>query len=383
LGSKSEEQNIELTVIIPTFNEAANIGKLIDRLIKVLEEKGPRNFEILVVDDNSPDGTCLIVREKAVRDKRIRCLLRRKNRGLATAILRGIAWARGKYVVVLDADFQHPPEKVPELYWKAVETGADIVVGSRYTKGGGIEGWSRLRLLMSKGANLVARLFVPNMKRVSDPMSGFFLVRRDVVDLSRLTPRGYKVLMEIIAKTDNARIVEVPYTFRQRAWGKSKLGAKTIADFIVHVISLSPLIKFGIVGLLGALLNILVMLGGLLVGAPIDLASLAGIEAGLLFNFALHERWTFETGMRGSWKSRLLGYHLTSAGGMITTYAVMRTLVTLQAAAPVLAQMIGIIAGFGVNYTLSRSKVWGSKADAQTLERRGISPASRRNKELH
>ncbi|MCE4628546.1 MAG: glycosyltransferase family 2 protein [Desulfurococcales archaeon] len=352
------EEKIDLTVVLPTYNEAENIKDIIERLVSVLEDAGITGFEILVVDDNSPDGTCLIVREMALKDSRIRCLLRRRNRGLSTAIMRGIHWARGKYVVVMDADFQHPPELVPILYMKAVKTGADVVVATRYARGGGVEGWSRKRLLMSKLANLTAHVLVPPTRKTSDPMSGFFLVRKDRIRLETLKPRGYKILMEILARHPWLRVEEVPYVFRSRVRGKSKLGAKTVVDFLIHAASLSRMVRFGLVGLLGALLNLLVMTGSLLAGAPLDVASILGIEAGLLFNFAFHERWTFETRMRGNWKSRLLGYHAASAGGMAATYTAMKLLVVAGLASPIVGQAVGIAAGFGVNYGLSAGKVW-------------------------
>ncbi len=376
----SNNESIELTVVVPTYNEVENIGPLIDSLIEILERDGPPTFEILVVDDNSPDGTCLVVRERAVKDRRVRCLLRKRGRGLATAIMRGIARARGKYVIVMDADFQHPPEVVPKLYRKAVEDGADVVVATRYAPGGGVVNWSRSRILMSKTAGTIARILVPAVKRTSDPMSGFFLVRKDSIDLTRLNSRGYKILMEILAKHPHLKVSEVPYVFRNRRMGSSKLGAKTIADFLIHAISLSPMVKFAAVGLLGALLNLLVMNISLLIGLPLDAASLLGIETSLLFNFVLHEQWTFGTNMRGKWLDRLIGYHGASAGGIIATYGVMKSLVVLGLAGPIAGQAVGIIAGFGVNYTLSLTKVWGSRADKQ---RRRIHEDSRRNKTLH
>ena len=352
------EAETDLTVVLPTYNEAENIRDIIERIISVLERAGIRSFEVLVVDDNSPDGTCLIVREMALRDSRIRCLLRRRNRGLSTAIMRGIHWARGKYVVVMDADFQHPPELVPALYKKAVQTGADIVVATRYARGGGVEGWSRRRLLMSRLANLTAHVLVPATRKTSDPMSGFFLVRKDRIRLETLKPRGYKILMEILARHPWLRVEEVPYVFRSRVRGKSKLGAKTVIDFLIHAASLSRIVRFGLVGMLGAILNLLVMMSSMLVGAPVDIASILGIEAGLLFNFAFHEHWTFETRMKGDWRSRLVGYHLASAGGIATTYTAMKILVAAGLASPIVGQAIGIAAGFGVNYGLSAGKIW-------------------------
>jgi dolichol-phosphate mannosyltransferase len=245
-----------------------------------------------------------------------------------------------------------------------------------------VQGWSRSRLLMSKTANLIARILVPNARNVRDVMSGFFLVRKDVVPLEELRPRGYKILMEIIARAQGARITEVPFTFGNRRAGESKLEAKTIIDFLLHAASLSPLVKFALVGFLGALLNLTVMATMLLLGAPLDIASLLGIEAGLLFNFMLHEAWTFQTRMLGEWRKRLLGYHITSAGGFITTYGVMKGLVLLSAAAPLAAQGAGIIAGFGINYILSKWGVWG-KSTVSLRQGRGVQAPFRRDKELH
>jgi len=363
------------TVVIPTYNEADNIKILIPKLVNILESSGFSNFEILVVDDDSPDGTCLIVREFANSDSRIRCLLRRKNKGLATAILRGIAWARGKYVVVMDADLQHPPELVPKLVSKAVSTGADVVVATRYAPGGGVEGWSRFRLLMSKTAILVSKILVPGTKSTSDPMSGFFLVKKSIVDPSSLRPRGYKILMEILEKSPYQKVEEVPYTFRNRAYGKSKLGAKTIIDFLIHAMTLSPLVKFASVGALGAVLNLTIMALLLLLGAPIDLASIAGIEISILFNFIFHEYWTFKTNLEENWLRRLWAYHLSSLGGIITTFTVMKATTMLGLLGPLAGQALGIVTGFAANYVISLDKVW-RRSILNEIKKRRISASS-------
>jgi len=354
-----------VTIVVPTYNEAENIGRLIREITKSMENSGYKdNFEILVVDDDSPDGTCLEVRRLAEKDRRIRCLLRRNKKGLATAILRGIHWARGEYVVVMDADFQHPPEVVPKLVETAIRTGADIVVASRYTRGGGVSGWSRLRLLMSKTAILIARILVPGARSTSDPMSGFFLVRKSVVEEEKLNPRGYKILMEMLEKLSYSKVVDVPYVFRNRLAGKSKLGARTIIDFLIHALQLSPMTRFATIGLLGALANLIVMSLLLILGVNKYLASLAGIEAGILFNFVFHEAWTFKTKLKGNWKERLVKYHLASAGGTSTTFLTMALLTSLAGFSAVAAQAAGIAAGFALNYALSLTKIWSRKVRA-------------------
>ncbi len=382
-SAESSGRNVLVTIVIPTYNEAVNIGKLIDSVIREMEKAGFKDeFEILVVDDDSPDGTCLVVRKKALEDKRVRCLLRRKSKGLATAILRGIHWARGRYVVVMDADFQHPPEVVPRLVRKALDTGADIVVATRYSSGGGVAGWSKLRLLMSKTAIFIAKVLVPGARSTSDPMSGFFLVRKDIVENAALNPRGYKILMEILERTNYSRVEEVPYVFRNRAGGKSKLGPKTIVDFLLHALQLSPLTRFAIVGALGAIVNLMVMAGLLLLGVNKYIASLAGIEAGILFNFPFHEHWTFKSKMGKGWFSRLVGYHLASIGGMVTTLGVMMLLSdVLSLTTPITAQAIGIMAGFAVNYGISQTKIWGRIRGELNTKR--VSAAHRRDKDLY
>ncbi len=360
---------------MPTYNEAENLMILIPRLIEVLEREGFHNFEILVVDDDSPDGTCLIAREFANKDRRVRCLLRKRNKGLATAILRGIAWARGKYVVVMDADLQHPPEVVPRLVRKAIESGADVVVATRYSKNGGVEGWSRLRLLMSKTAIFVSKILVPGTRHTTDPMSGFFLVKKSLVNPESMNPRGYKILMEILEKSPIRKIEEVPYVFRNRAHGKSKLGMKTIFDFLIHALTLSPVARFATIGALGAILNLIVMGTLLLLNLPIDLASIAGIEASILFNFIFHEFWTFKTELTNNWPKRLWSYHLSSLGGIITTFFVMKITTYLGLLAPLAGQAVGIIAGFAANYIISQEKVWGREI-IDEIKRRRISTTS-------
>jgi dolichol-phosphate mannosyltransferase len=235
---------------------------------------------------------------------------------------------------------------------------------------------------MSKTAILIAKVLVPGARNTSDPMSGFFLVRKDVVENARLNPRGYKILMEILERTSYSRVEEVPYVFRNRAGGKSKLGPKTIVDFLIHALQLSPLTKFAFVGALGAIVNLMVMAGLLLLGVNKYLASIAGIEAGILFNFPFHEHWTFKSKMKGNWVSRLIGYHLASIGGMVTTLAVMLLLTdVLRVTTPITGQAIGILAGFAVNYGISQTKIWGKIRGE--LDARRISAAHRRDKKLH
>jgi dolichol-phosphate mannosyltransferase len=347
--------------VIPTLNERPNIEPLYRRLTRALESSGISCYEILFVDDGSVDGTREVIESLRARDGRVRLLARNGERGLASAILAGLKAARGRYAVVMDADLQHPPEDVPRLV-SALERGYDVAVGSRYARGGGVEGWSRLRLIISLGATILAWILVPETRRTRDPMSGFFALRLASLRLPDKPPPGFKLLLEILRLNPQARVADVPYVFRRRAGGESKLGAKAIAEYLVHLAIASTPLKFAAVGLGGLAVNLLVLHTLLARGAPLDLALLLGFEAGLLFNFTLHEKFTFsgrrfERGLA----ARLLGYHLSSAAGVGAGYLLSRSLITLLGLNPLVAQALGASASYLINYTLSNRGVWAQR----------------------
>lgn len=218
-----------LSVVIPTYNEGENITPLLRALKTHLADV---DTEFLVVDDDSSDGTVA----KAHREG-ARTIVRTRERGLGTAVVRGIAEANGKYVVVMDADFQHPPKVVARLLQRAQETDVDMVVGSRYARLGGEEGFSAPRRMVSIGASLIAKALLPSVRRnrLTDPMSGLFLVRRDRIHLSDLHPKGYKILLELLERSPIRHVEEVGYVFSKRLGGESKLGAMVMFQFLLHV----------------------------------------------------------------------------------------------------------------------------------------------------
>jgi dolichol-phosphate mannosyltransferase len=352
-----------ISVVIPTYNEAENIIPLIDELEKNMIKNGIENFEIIVIDDNSPDGTWKLVEERSIWDRRVKLIRRVNERGLASAVIRGLKEAKGEYILVMDADFQHPPEVAPKLIKVAIKERADVVVASRYLKNGGIEGWSRLRLLVSKAATLLAHLMVKESKKTSDPLSGFFVVRKDFVNGRSFRPRGYKILLEIIARDPprNAKIIDVPYVFKERRRGKSKLGLNTMLDYILHLIDLSKLTKFAIVGGIGTFVNLGVMALVMFVSKSYDLGSACGIETSIITNFILHDFWTFNAKLRGNVLARLGGFHVSSIGSALTTYIVMKSLYVFLHVYPIIGQFLGIIAGFALNYLFSSRVIWGIK----------------------
>ncbi len=214
---------MKISVIVPTYNEAENIKKLIPLLDAVLKD---HSHEILIVDDNSPDGTAKVAK-KLAEQYPVRVLKREKKSGLASAILYGFMNANGDVLGVIDADLQHPPELLGEMA-KKIKDGYDIVIASRYVKGGGIKGWSTYRILISRVAILLAKPLI----NVKDPMSGCFLLRRKVIEGVNFNPTGYKFLLEILVKGNYNRVAEVPYVFRNREYGQSKLSPWEIVRYI-------------------------------------------------------------------------------------------------------------------------------------------------------
>ncbi len=225
--------NNKLSIIIPTYNEKKNIRELLTRIQYSLSSI---DFELIVVDDNSPDGTWQMVEELRSTYGNLRVLKRLGKCGLSTAITRGFTevTSESKVLAVLDADLQHPPELLLTMLEKIVE-GYDIVVASRYVKGGVMEKFGLRRQILSRGATMLAHLFLPKTRGVRDVLSGFFMINRQVLDSVDLKPIGYKILLEILVKSNYKRVCEVPYTFVSRKQGRSNLGVKEIKEYLIHL----------------------------------------------------------------------------------------------------------------------------------------------------
>ncbi len=213
-----------LSILIPTYNERENMPPLLQSLARCL----PPEHEIIVIDDNSPDGTAAEVSRMMAADGRIRLLKRAGKLGLTSAIVSGLAESKGDVIVVMDADLSHPPEMAPVLAEKVRL--CDLAVGSRLIPGGKVERWPLHRKLISKAADSLARLVLG--VRISDPLSGFFAIRRPVMAGTRFRTKGYKLLLNILADNPGINVCEVPYVFRDRNAGKTKLGGWEVARFV-------------------------------------------------------------------------------------------------------------------------------------------------------
>lgn len=222
---------MKLSVIAPTYNEAANIERLISELESSLQGC---DYEIVIADDNSPDLTWAQAESIAKSNRRVRTLRRMGNRGLGPAVVDGFMCATGDAVACIDADLQHDPSILPEML-RALQNGSEVVVGSRYVDGGGVADWNWARRLMSVTATKLADLFLGIAVR--DPMSGYFMLWR--ADFCRICPHlkadGFKILLEILAQLRPHRIHEVPYTFRNRAAGTSKLSRRVIFAYLLQL----------------------------------------------------------------------------------------------------------------------------------------------------
>ncbi|MES2154272.1 MAG: glycosyltransferase [bacterium] len=357
-----------LSVVIPTYNEAANIGPLLGELRRVM---AGLEVEFIVVDDDSRDGTS----EKArLAEPRARIIVRKGERGLATAVVRGIREAHGTFVAVMDADFQHPPAAVRAMLDRAVRTQADLVVGSRYAPGGSQGNFGAVRSTISKGARLIAKTALPPIRnfKLTDPMSGLFLVRRDRVDAGALRPTGYKILLEILGKADLRRVEEVGYRFQDRRGGASKLGGGVMLQFLVHVLGLGlthpenqRILRFMLVGASGIVVNlgVLFVLHGLFgIEVTPAFASAAGLS--ILTNFLLNDAFTFRDRAKAPWIARLGMFFLVSLGGMLTTFAALFVLYYLIGMNYLVADGLAIVAGFAVNYAGNLGFTYGTKRPA-------------------
>ena len=313
--STGNKSNAQISIIIPTYNESQNIISI----LKSIGTNLPKNFhtEAIVVDDNSPDGTGKLVEDylrniKKIADYTIEIIHRKAKDGLGSAILKGIQQAKGDTIVVMDCDFSHPPQIIPKLIESIKKYQYDIVVASRYIKGGKLQGWSFKRKTMSKFATLIAKKGLGIDTK--DPMSGFFAFKRSIIKGLSIDAIGYKVLLEILVKTKNVTIKEIPYTFQNRELGSSKLSIRTIFDYYRSVWKLyrfgKPLEKqekrlsvkflykagrFYTVGASGFIVNYMISL--LLTGGVSDMwylhANVIGIIASITTNFILNKTWTF------------------------------------------------------------------------------------------
>ncbi|MEO0977134.1 MAG: glycosyltransferase family 2 protein [Pseudomonadota bacterium] len=309
----------ELSVVLPSFNEAENIPPLIDLLNKALSGVA---WEAIVVDDNSPDGTTEVARALAAADPRVRVIRRIGRRGLSGACIEGILSSSAPFVAVMDADLQHDETLLPKMLEAIKTDGTDLVVASRKVEGGTVgEGLSRIRAWGSNIANGLAQKLL-NVT-LSDPMSGFFMVRREKAEAlaPRLSPQGFKILLDLVSSANGTlKIKELPFTFRERRHGESKLDTLVtldyfgllLAKYFGDIVSVRFLM-FGLVGASGLFVHLVALRFFLLGGIEFNLAQTAASFVAMTSNFFLNNQLTYRD-------RRLSGFR--ALVGLVTFYAV-------------------------------------------------------------
>jgi dolichol-phosphate mannosyltransferase len=358
---------MQVSIIVPTYEEAENLGVLVPRVVEELERAG-LDGEIIVVDDNSPDDTVRVCEELAKRF-RLRLLVRENERGLSSAVLHGMKAAEGAILLVMDADLSHPPEKVPELVATLDDESVDFVIGSRYVPGGSTEeGWGFLRWLNSKIATWLAR----PLTKCSDPMAGFFALRRDrFAAAAKLDPIGYKIGLELIVKCGCREVREVPIAFHNRLHGESKLSLSEQINYLRHLRRLyehklgriaRPL-QFALVGATGTMVD-LMCFTALAMLWPFPAARALAIGIAMSWNFGLNRAMTFSYARSGPILRQYVLFCLSCTLGAIGNWGVS---VGLHSNVPffeqneILAVMCGVFAGVGFNYFLSSRVVFRRK----------------------
>lgn len=364
----SATRSLRLAVVVPTLNERDNIGTMIAALDAALTGIA---WEAVFVDDDSQDGTPEEVERFARERSDIRLIRRVGRKGLSAAVIEGFMATVAPVVAVVDADMQHDESKLAAMLHEVERNGAELVIGTRYAGTGSTGEWSQSREVISRFAGWVADRVMP--QKLSDPMSGFFMIRRDVfVEIApRLSALGFKILLDIVLSAGRPlATAEVPYTFRPRHAGESKLDSAVALEFVIQILDrmcgrwVPPrLILFGIVGALGLVVHLTVLRTAMAFGLSFGNGQTAAVTVAILFNFVLNNAITYRDRRHktwGAWLKGLLGFYLVCAAGAVANVGVG---VMVFAAEPRwwLAGVAGVIVGSLWNFCASTLLVWRNK----------------------
>jgi dolichol-phosphate mannosyltransferase len=309
-----------LSIVIPTLNERDNLGDLVGRLDLSLSGL---DWEVVFVDDDSTDGSAATLRDLAQSDSRVRMLHRIGRRGLASAVVEGVLSTTSPFVAVMDADLQHDESVILPMLETLRTSKYDIVIGSRYLDGGGVDGLDQGRQTISRIATKLARLLLRT--KLSDPMSGFFMLRRDAFDSSvrSLSSLGYKILLDILVSArPPLRVAEVPYVFRNRAHGESKLDSAVMWEYLILLLDKTVgrvvpvrFVMFVLVGGLGVLVHMLTLAGlNQALDVSFTVSQTVATFVAMTFNFFVNNALTYrDKRLKGVWRT---------LGGLLTFYAI-------------------------------------------------------------
>jgi dolichol-phosphate mannosyltransferase len=378
--ASSNSYLVHLSLVIPTYNEGQAIQSMISQLTRLLDRVIPGQYELIVVDDNSPDHTWELAQQMMSDYPQLRVMRRQEERGLSTAVVRGWQVARGEVLGVIDGDLQHPPEVLLKLL-EAIQ-GADLAVASRHVEGGGVSDWGLVRRLLSRGAQVLGLLILPQVVgRVTDPMSGYFMVRRSAIANKSLSPLGYKILLEVLGRGEIRQLAEVGYVFQERQSGESKVTWKQYVDYLRHlfrlrlarfkgkgkpIVPLTRFIRFGLVGLSGVFVDMVFLY---LLSDPTTLAwgltrsKIVASELAIVNNFLWNDRWTFgdiSTQQKG-WNKRLkrfLKFNLICLAGLVLNVLLLNLLFNVFGINRYVANLLAIAAVTLWNFWLNLKLSW-------------------------
>jgi dolichol-phosphate mannosyltransferase len=370
--SENARPGPELAIVIPTFNERDNIKELLDRLETTLEGC---HWEAIFVDDDSPDRTSDVVREIAGRDHRIRTIRRIGRRGLSTACIEGMLSSSAPYLAVMDGDLQHDEKLLPEMLAALRANRADIVIGSRYTSGGGVGTWSESRATLSRLATRLSRFVVK--EKLTDPMSGFFVIRNEAFRgaVHNLSGVGFKILLDLFASSPTPlRFEEMPYEFRNRQAGESKLdnqvaweyGMLLLDKLVGHILPVR-FVAFTLVGSVGIGVHLIVqgiLFEGLNRGFVTSQA--AATLVAMTFNFALNNVLTYrDMRLRGwQWLRGWASFTIACSVGAFANVGIAAYIFSLDTQW-VLAAICGIVVGAVWNYAVTMVYTWKKPRDSR------------------
>lgn len=372
-----DPQAVDLSLVLPTFNETPHIAPVVEQLVAELGAIPELSYEIIILDDDSPDGTYQRALELADKFPQVRAIRREGQRGLSTAVLAGWDAARGEVFGVMDADLQHPPQTVSAL-WRAITHGAELAVASRYIEGGGVSDWHLPRRVVSRFAQLLGLVVLPEVTgKLSDPMSGYFLVRRSCLEGRTLKPLGYKILVEVLARGDVGHISEVPYVFSEHPHRASKASAAVFGQYLQHLARIridllraSPFVRFCVVGASGTLIDTLVLFllsDPRTLGWGLTRSKIIAAELALTNNFIWNDLWTFgkfsshQTGLRQRLR-RFLKFNLLCSVGILLNLIILNIGFNIFHMNRYIANLSAILLVTFWNYNTNRKLSWRTTA---------------------
>jgi dolichol-phosphate mannosyltransferase len=375
-----------LSLVIPTFNERQNILPLVDKLTSWLDKSLPGEYELLLVDDDSADGTWQVGLHLTATTPQLKVMRRQSEKGLSSAIIRGWQAGRGQIFGVIDADLQHPPEILLKLIAEIAD-GADLAVASRHIEGGGVSEWSIVRRTLSRGAQILGLVILPDVVgRVSDPMSGYFMVRREAIAGPHLHPKGYKILLEVLGRGQVNRIAEVGYVFQERSKGQSKVTWRQYVEYLQHLFMLrrrsltagrlhrglqlhalnlpiGRFLRFASVGLSGVFVDyslFYLLFSQLELG--LTTSNVLSAEVAIFNNFLWNDAWTFAdlSQQQKGWPARIkrfTKFNLVCLAGLVLNTLIVNLLFNLLGVNAYWAKLVAIAAvtlwNFWVNLKLN------------------------------